>query len=174
MKIHSVSMIHHPRELVYSAYRDRLAEIAAYIPDVREISVQSREESDGVVSLHNVWKAQREVPTALKVVLKPEALEWDDYATWDQDSFVCEWEIKTRVFREKVSCRGRNTFTVEGGRTKVHLTGDLVIDMASVPGVPRILARRLGPQVEKFIVSLITPNLEQVNKSLERFLDDQG
>ena len=174
MKIHSVSMIHHSRELVFRAYRDRLDEIAAYIPDVREIANQSREESGAVVSLHNVWKAQREVPTALKVVLKPEQLEWDDYARWDEDAFVCDWEIKTRVFREKVTCKGRNTFTVEGGRTKVHLTGDLEIDMAKVPGVPRLLARRIGPQVEKFIVSLITPNLEQVNKSLEQFLDDQG
>jgi hypothetical protein len=174
MKIHSVSMIHHPREAVFCAYRDRLDEIAAYIPDVREIANQTRKEEGAVITLHNVWKGQREVPTALKVVLRPEALEWDDYARWDQDAYICEWEIKTRVFRDKVCCKGRNTFTVEGDRTKVHLTGDLDIDMAKVPGVPRLLARRLGPKVEKFIVSLITPNLEQVNKSLEQFLDDQG
>jgi nitrogen fixation protein len=174
MKIHSVSMIHHPREAVFQAYRDRLSEIAAYIPDVREIAVQTRKEDGGIIELHNVWKAQREVPTALKMVLKPENLEWDDYARWDEAAFICDWEIKTRVFREKVSCKGRNTFTVEGGKTKVLLSGDLDIDMAKVPGVPRLLARKLGPQVEKFIVSLITPNLEQVNKSLERFLDDQG
>ncbi len=174
MKIHSVSMIHHPRELVFRAYRDRLSEIAAYIPDIREIAVQTREEADGIVTLHNVWKAQREVPTALKVALKPESLEWDDYATWNEAEFICDWEIKTRVFREKVSCKGRNTFTVQGDLTKVHLTGDLDIDMNKVPGVPRLLARKLGPKIEKFIVSLITPNLEQVNKSLERFLDDQG
>jgi nitrogen fixation protein len=174
MKIHSVSMIHHSREAVFAAYRDRLSEIAAYIPDVREIAVQKRDEADGVVTLHNVWKAQREVPTALKMVLKPENLEWDDYARWDQAAFVCDWEIKTRVFRDKVSCKGRNTFTVEGGKTKVLLTGDLDIDMAKVPGVPRLLARKIGPQVEKFIVSLITPNLERVNTSLGQFLDDQA
>lgn len=174
MKIHSVSMIAHPRDAVFAAYRDRLSAIAAYIPDVREIAVQKREEADGIVTLHNIWKAQREVPTALKMVLKPESLEWDDYARWDQAAYICDWEIKTRVFREKVSCKGRNTFTIEGGKTKVLLTGDLEIDMDAVPGVPRLLARKLGPQLEKFIVSLITPNLEQVNKSLERFLDDQG
>ncbi len=174
MKIHSVSMVHHPREAVFRAYRDRLSDIAAYIPDVREIKVESRDDSGSVTKLHNVWIAQRDVPTALKMVLKPENLRWDDYATWREDGFTCEWEIKTRVFRDKVSCRGRNTFTVDGGQTKVLLSGELEIDMASVPGVPRLLARKLGPKIEKFIVSLITPNLEQVNKSLERFLDDQG
>ncbi len=174
MRIHSVSLVHHPLEAVYRAYRDRLSEIAAYIPDVREIAVQSREDDGGVVKLHNLWKADREVPRALRLVLKPENLQWDDYATWSEADLTCDWELKTRVFRDKVSCSGRNTFTVVGGQTKVVLSGELQIDMAKVPGVPRLLARKLGPQVERFIVSLITPNLEQVNQSLERFLDDQG
>ncbi|MFH1468933.1 MAG: hypothetical protein ABIO70_31395 [Pseudomonadota bacterium] len=172
MQIHSVSLVHHPRAAVFRAYRDRLSEIAAYIPDVREIKVQTREDAGGVVKIHNVWVAQCEVPTALKVVLKPENLMWDDFATWDEATMICDWEIKTRVFREMVSCRGRNTFAEQRGTTSVLLTGDLTIDIASLPGVPGFMARRLGPQVEKFIVSLITPNLERVNQSLEKFLDD--
>ena len=32
----------------------------------------------------------------------------------------------------------------------------------------------LKPKVESFIVSLITPNLERVNESLQRFLDEHG
>jgi nitrogen fixation protein len=174
MKIHSLSLVHHPRGAVYRAYRDRLSEIAAYIPDVREIKVQSRKDVGGKVELHNVWVAQREVPTALKVVLKPENLMWDDYATWDEATMTCDWELKTRVFREMVRCRGRNTFTEQGGKTAVLLSGDLEIDISSLPGMPDFVARRLGPQVEKFIVSLITPNLERVNQSLERFLDEKG
>jgi hypothetical protein len=174
MKIHSVSLVRHPRAAVFRAYRDRLSEIADYIPDVREIRVQRREESGTVVKLHNVWVAQRDVPTALKVVLKPENLMWDDYATWDETTMVCDWELKTRVFREMVSCRGRNTFTEQGGATSVLLSGDLDIDIAQLPGVPGFVARRLGPEVEKFIVSLITPNLERVNQSLEKFLDDHS
>jgi nitrogen fixation protein len=167
-----VSLVRHPRAAVFRAYRDRLPEIADYIPDVREIKVQTREEAGGVIKLHNVWVAQREVPTALKVVLKPENLMWDDYATWNEATMVCDWELKTRVFRDMVHCRGRNTFTEQGGVTSVLLSGDLEIDISSLPGMPSIVARRLGPQVEKFIVSLITPNLERVNQSLERFLDD--
>ena len=56
----------------------------------------------------------------------------------------------------------------------VRLTGDLQINVKEIPGVPSFLAKRLAPQVEKFIVSLITPNLEQVNKSIERFLDAES
>ncbi len=54
----------------------------------------------------------------------------------------------------------------------MRLTGTLVIDLKEIPGVPSFLGRRLAPQVERFIVSLITPNLEAVNTSIQRFLDD--
>ena len=54
------------------------------------------------------------------------------------------------------------------------LEGDLKIDLKKIPGVPRLLAGRMGPQVEKFIVSLISPNLQKVNDSLQRYLDDQA
>ena len=70
--------------------------------------------------------------------------------------------------------RRRAIDTIDEGSTRVVLAGDLEIDVKSIPGVPRLLAGRLKPQVERFIVSLITPNLEQVNTSLGRFLDDQA
>jgi hypothetical protein len=45
--------------------------------------------------------------------------------------------------------------------------------MKKMPGVPRILAGRIAPKLESFIVMLITPNLEKVNQSIERYLDDK-
>ncbi|MEQ9650765.1 MAG: hypothetical protein RLO52_35015, partial [Sandaracinaceae bacterium] len=60
MRIHSESLIRHPQQTVYEAYRDRLPEIAAYIPDVKEILVEKREAvSEGLTKLHNVWIADR-------------------------------------------------------------------------------------------------------------------
>jgi len=175
MKIHSVSPVHHPQERVYRTYRDRLREIAPYIPDIKEITVRSREEGDGSVRQHNRWVARREIPRMLQVVVKPEMLCWDDIATWKDAEFCCDWVLRLRVFTESVHCRGTNWFRAEGpGRCRVVLEGDLDIALDRMPGVPSIVARRIGPQVERFFVSLITPNLERVNQSLERFLDDQA
>lgn len=175
MKIHAVSTIHHPRERVYRTYRDRLSEIAAYIPDIKEIQVRSREESDGVVRLHNVWVADREIPKVLQIVVKPHMLRWDDHATWTDADTRCEWILGFRVFTDSVRCEGSNQFLEDGpGRCRVVLDGFLDISLDRVPGVPALMARRIGPQLEKFFVSLITPNLERVNQSLERFLDDQA
>ena len=54
------------------------------------------------------------------------------------------------------------------------MSGDLSINVKNVPGVPRLLAGRIAPKLESFIVKLITPNLEKVNHSLERFLDENA
>jgi len=175
MRIHSESLIGHPRQAVYDAYRDRLPEIAEYIPDVKEIVVESRKQGDGVLELHNVWIADREVPVYARPFIKPEMLRWDDYAQWRDADHQVRWRLATRVFTEQVRCAGTNSFEeVEDGSTKVVLEGDLQIDLAKIPGVPRLLAGGLKPKVEQFIVSLITPNLEKVNESLQRFLDDHA
>lgn len=175
MRIHSESVIHHPREAVFEAYRDRLSEVAVYIPDIRQIDVLDRREEGTLVSLHNEWVADREIPKIARGFIRPEMLRWDDWARWDVSTQICTWKLGIRAFPEGVKCMGSNTFVdLGGGRTKVVLGGDLTVDVKKIPGVPRLLAGRVGPQVERFIVSLITPNLERVNSSLGRFLDDNG
>jgi nitrogen fixation protein len=176
MRIHSESLISHPQDVVYEAYRDRLPELAAYIPDVKEIVVESREEvGPGRVKLHNVWVADREVPVFARAIIKPEMLRWDDFADWRDDEHRVHWTLRLRVFTDQVTCAGTNTFVkVDDASTKVFLAGDLDIDLRNIPGVPRLLAGGLKPKIEKFIVELITPNLERINESLQQFLDDQG
>ena len=175
MRIHSESIIEHPREAVFAAYRDRLSEVAKYIPDIKQIDVLRRDEDGPRVSLHNLWIADREIPKMARGFIKPDMLRWDDFADWDQDTWICTWRLGIRAFPDGVKCSGSNTFVDLGGdRTKVVLGGDLTIDVKKIPGVPRLLAGRIGPQVERFIVSLITPNLERVNSSLGSYLDDQG
>lgn len=172
MEIRSESRIRHPRVAVFRAYRDRLPELAPYLDDIKEIRVLSRKEEAGVVNLHNEWVSDREIPSFAQKILKPEYLRWDDFAVWTEGAFTCDWTIKTRAFTDAVSCKGRNTFVEDGQGTRVVLTGDLTIDLREIPGVPRLLAGTIAPQVEKFIISLITPNLEKVNASLQRFLDE--
>lgn len=174
MEIRSETRIHHPREAVFRAYRDRMPEIAAYLPDIKEVIVRERVESGATVRLHNEWVSDRDVPSFAAKILKPEYLRWDDHAAWHEDRFVCEWQIRTRAFTEAVTCNGTNTFVADGDGTRVVLAGKLEIDLREIPGVPRLLAGTIAPQVEKFIVSLIQPNLEQTNRAVERWLDAQG
>jgi hypothetical protein len=173
LEFHSESVIRHPRDRVYRAYRDQLPEIAPHIPDITRITVLSRETTADGVRLHNEWVAAREVPSYARAFVNPEHLRWDDFADWVDADFRVDWRIGTRVFTDAVRCAGVNRFHEHPEGTRVALTGDLGIDLRKVPGFPRFLAGRIGPEVERFVVSLIAPNLERVNASIGRFLDAQ-
>lgn len=174
MDINASSLIRHPRELVYRVYRDELPEIAAYIPNVKRVETMSRTEADGHVKLHNVWTGKGDIPRVAQGIIKPEMVAWDDYADWDDAASRCNFSIKIRVFTDKFSCSGSNVITAEGPNlTRVTLKGVLTVDLRDIPGVPRILASRIAPQVEAFIVSLVRPNLEQVNTALGTYLDQR-
>lgn len=172
MRIHSESILHHGQKEAYLAYRDHLPEFAVYLADIQKIVVESRQEQGEVVKLHNVWFAKSEIPTFAKAFLKPEMLRWDDFAEWRDGEMRCHWEIKPRAFTDAVTCRGTNTFVdAGGGKTRVVLEGDLSINLKGIPGVPRLVAGRIGPKVEKFIVSMITPNLKKTNTALGEWMD---
>ncbi len=174
MRIHSTSLVRHPRTRVYSAYRDELPEVVNYIPDVEYVEVLKRENLDDRVRLHNEWKSSKSIPAFARKVIRPEMLCWDDYAEWIQERWACEWVIKLRAFTQAVTCAGTNHFVAEGeNQTRVIIEGSLDMDLRRVPGVPRMVAGPLAPRVEAFIVSLITPNLERVNGGLGDYLDEK-
>ncbi len=171
MELNASSLIRHPRERVYLAYRDELPRIAAYMPNVKSVEVQKREELPGAVRLHNVWTGKGEIPKVAQHIVKPDILLWDDFATWDDARSRAEWRIGLRVFNDSFSCRGTTTVTSEGPHTRVTLRGDLSVDLREIPGVPRLLAGPLKPQIEAFIIKLVRPNLEDTNAALGRYLD---
>jgi hypothetical protein len=174
MQFRSESTIAHSREAVFSAYRDQLADIVRYLDDIREVNVLSRDEEGAVVKLHNEWVSDRDIPAAASAFLKPEHLRWDDYANWDSGAWQCRFEIRTRAFGDAVRCDGTNTFVPDPGGTRVILEGNFHVDLKGLPGVPSFVAKRLVPQVEKFIIALIQPNLERTNEAVGRYLDSRS
>ena len=56
--------------------------------------------------------------------------------------------------------------------TLVRLSGDFRLNLTELPGVPKFVAKGVIPQIEKFIVSLVKPNLERTNESIGRFLSE--
>lgn len=175
MKIRSESTIQHPRTAVFEAYRDHLSEIAAFLPDIEDIHVLNRTEVESHTHLHNEWISNADIPAVARSFLQPEHLRWDDHAVWNPTEFVVEWRLETRVFQEAFSCHGSNRFLEEGpSSTRVVVEGDLTLDLRELPGVPSFVAKRLAPQVEGFIVKMITPNLEEVNRAVGRYLESRA
>jgi hypothetical protein len=170
MKIEADARISFPRELVFSTYRDRLPELVPHLPNIKRITVQKRDDEGGVSKLLNLWEAKGEIPKVAQPIIKPEMVAWLDHAKWNQNDWTCEWRTEPRMFTESIRCEGKNQYVVDGGETILQIRGVLEIDLKGVPGVPKFLAGKVAPIVEKFIVDLLRPNLISVAGGLEKFL----
>jgi hypothetical protein len=159
------------RDLVFVTYRDRLAELVEFMPNVRRIEVVSREDKGGVVEIVNVWHGGGEIPAAARVVLSESMLSWTEYATWDETTHTCSWRIETHSFKGAVRCRGTNRFLVNGAETHIEIRGDLEIDTTRIRAVPRFLSKSVGQTVTEFLVKKIAPNLVVASEGLTRYLE---
>jgi hypothetical protein len=175
MKFNLTDEIAFPLDEVFHTHRDCLVELVDYLPNVEEVVVESREESDGVVKLVNRWKgASSDVPAPLRPVIKPEMLTWIDRAQWDESRHRCDWQITLTALPEAVTAKGFNLFLDEGDETVIQMSGEFVIHPEKVPGMPTFMAKRLAPTLEKFVVGLLQPNLKRSNKAVEEYLEDQA
>ncbi len=173
MEIHNDTVITHPRELVFHTYRDRLPELVCMLDNIEWMNELERREEGGGIHLLNEWKANGEIPEIAKRWIKPEMLRWKDRASWYQDRWMVDWRFEMAFMKDRVQVGGTNRFVELGPKsTRLELRGALNIDTAGLPGLPRILSKRAGPVVERFVLALVQPNLVKTAQALQRFLDE--
>jgi hypothetical protein len=165
--------VHHPRPLVFQALRDRLTEVAQFIPNVTAIDpIERVEQGPGKHRIVNVWHGEGSIPAVARRFVKPDMLKWTDRASWDEDTWTCDWEQETAFFTDRVSCSGQNRFVeLEPDVTRIEIRGQFALSLKGLPGLPGPLARRATPAVERFIVAMITPNLQKTSSAAEQLLD---
>ena len=173
-KIDIKDTIAYERDTVYETFRDKLIELKPFLPTVKDIEQESYERDGDTVHIVNVWyAADEDIPSIASKFIKPEMLQWTDRATWHDDSKSCDWDMEVGFLQEAISCDGTTYYREKGDRTEVHITGELRVDAKKIPGVPRLVAGKVGDAVEKFVVKMITPNLKEVNRGAEKYLAEQ-
>ena len=173
MKFSLVDEIPHPRELVFSTHRDKLLELVQYMPNVSSVVPESRVIEGDITRLVNIWTgSSTDVPAVIRPLVKPEVLTWIDRAVWDMGRWRCDWEITLTALPAAVTARGFNTFLEEGGDTVIQMNGEFIIHPDRVPGVPSFVARAASPAFEKFVVSLLQPNLRKSNQAVQQYIDE--
>lgn len=171
MELSADATLPFPRDVVFRAYRDDLVQCVEFLPNIRRIEVESRTDAGPKTEIVNVWHGGGDIPAAARVVLSESMLSWTDYASWDEESWTCDWRIETHSFREAVDCRGRNRFVEVDGGTRLEIRGKLVIDASKVRGVPKLLSKSVSKTVEDLLVKKITPNLLSVSEGLRKMLE---
>jgi hypothetical protein len=172
MELRADLTLPYPRDVVFRVYRDKTPELLPYLPNVREIKVESRKEDGALVKMVNVWKGGGEIPAAARAFLSEAMLSWTDRATWDSEKRTCDWAVETHAFTEAVSCTGQNRFVDEGGKTRLEIRGTLTIDPKKVRGVPSLLAGKVSRMIEEFLCAKIQPNFEETKRGVEAYLKD--
>ncbi len=90
---------------VFSTMRDKLPELIEYLPDVKSISCDEREELPGnKLKLVNRWMLENRIPKALSKFIKPEQLGYIDHAQWDNDGYFVDYRLRND-FPERVHRR---------------------------------------------------------------------
>ena len=175
MKLDARDLMGHDRVVCWTTYRDELPHLADHLPNVTRIEQLSREEPEaGVVRLVNRWHADGEVPAVAKAFISKDMVNWTERVVWDENRWVCSWEIEPAFFTQYVTVRGATQYIDAGpGRCEIHIQGELSVDVTGMRGVPRLLARRVNKAAETFIGALILPNMRRLNRSVAKVLDDR-
>ncbi|HEV3408697.1 MAG TPA: hypothetical protein VG095_00250 [Chthoniobacterales bacterium] len=166
METRTVSVVKHPLEVVWSAMRDRLPEIAAGVEDVARVELKHRgEREDGSVEVEYVWHACPKIPAVIANHVRPEMLRWEDRALWRAHDHTCTWEIEPHAFAETIQCHGSPSYEpAMGGRgTRITFTNNFA--------VVRQLENPLLAIAEPLLRGLIPKNFQKVVGSLATLLD---
>ena len=174
MEITSEETIGYPMEQVWLVMRDHLPELAQFLSGAESIEVEEREElGPGRLRLLNIWQGSGEkVPKAIRPFLSKNIMRLKDHAIWDESRKQVSWRFETFHFNKLFDCAGETRFSSTSNQhTRIVIRGELKIYPDRVPGVPRFLAKKIGPTIERFVVDLVGSNMREISGSIQKFLD---
>ena len=174
MRFHVTDEIPYPRDEVFDALCNHMPDMVEFLPNVERIDVKSRKEQDDVVELVNLWKGNTEIPRVLSGFIKPEMLTWTDHASWDRDTFKCEWHNIINALPDAVTAKGITTLVDEGDDTVLEISGEFTVHPERLPRGMSLMGRTIKPAIEKLIIGLLKPNLKQQAVAVREYLDENG
>ena len=174
MQLDSKDVIDQPVDKVYSLVKDNLTELVPYLPNIDKIeTTASKDLPGGKVQKVNQWYAKAEMPALLKKIAKPELFSWKDTAVWNDEELCVEYELESAVANDLYDAKGKNYFRDLGdGRMELNITCDVKIYPENLPGVPRILAKKVVPVVETLVEKILQPNLTSLAKGLKGYFKE--
>ena len=172
MKIQVKDEFPFPAEVVFKTFRDRMDEYVKHTPNITDIKIKNREEvSDTIIKMQCDWGGMGQIPEAVRKILKPEMLRWEDWQTWDSDKLTNEWIIKPFYFREFVTCNGVWTYIPKGeDKCIVKCEGVFIVKITKFPPFPPWLCKQMSPLIEKVIGGYVPGNMKSTFRAIKKFI----
>ena len=179
MDFQASSIVSRPAAVVLDLLIERLEEIVPFLPNVERIELLERTSlGDGRLRIVRRWQGKAgSVARVVQPFLSPALLAWIDTAVWTPAAGRVDWSHASCAASVAglYDCSGTNFVEPDpdapAGRTRLRIGGRLIVRPERLPGVPGFLGRRIAPQVEAFVVGLLTPNLTSLADGLQRYFD---
>ena len=109
--------------------------------------LERKDHEDGRIAVKMEMCAHGQIPKAAQHVVKPEMLTWQEISMWDPSTKRYNFQIKTKFFTNKVSCRGYWGYREQGpDKTVQFCVGVLEI---KIPLIGGIIERAVWPALKK-------------------------
>ena len=174
MLLEHIDIIDAPADKVFALVRDKLPDLARHLPSVAKIEkISSEELSPDNQKVISHWYANVELPGLVKKFLSDKLLSWKDTAIWNGKDREVSYELQSFVVNDLFEAKGRNFF-VDGGNqtTQLKVTCEINIYPEKIPGIPKLLMKKVKPLIEKVIEKMLQPNLTSLGKGLKSYLDE--
>ncbi len=174
MDLKITETINRPTNDVYELVRDNLDRLVPYLPNVEKIDVKKHAPtSDDKVEVINHWYGKADIPGMLKKFLSPEIFSWKDVASWNNQEKAVEYRLESFLANDLFDAKGKNFFIDKGdGTTELKITCTVKIYPEKVPGIPRLLAKKVTPMIEVLLEKLLGPNLTSLGAGLQKYYQD--
>lgn len=177
MRFQHTAKVSHPPSAILSLMIERMQDIVPLLLNVERIDLVELEDlPDGKIRIVRYWQGTVEsIPMPLRPFLSKDLIGWFDNALWTPSEYKVEWDMTTK-FSKFFDASGTNYYEPadDGRATDISITGNMTVYPERLPGMPEFLASRLKPQVERFVVELIAPNLTDVAMGLQEYLDQKA
>ena len=176
MQIERTEVIDRPVKDVYELVRDNLDKLVPYLPNVEKIDVKKHAPSgDNNIEVINHWYGKVDIPGMLKKFLSPEIFSWKDVALWKNNENLVEYKLQSFLANDLFDANGKNYFIDTGdGKTELKVTCTVKIYPEKVPGIPRLLAKKVTPMIETLLEKLLGPNLTSLGTGLKQYFKENS
>ena len=173
MKLEHSDEISASADLVYKIVKDQSPELAPYLPSIERIETIQRSnlsaEQEQVV---NHWYAQIDIPVLISKFISKDLLSWKDTAVWDHASKSVTYQLESFIANDLFDANGCNKFeAISEDKMRLTLSCEVIIHPDSVPGVPRLMKKKVAPLIEKIIEKMMQPNITSLGKGIKAYLE---
>lgn len=172
MELAAQTRIPFPRDLVFATIRDRMPELAGFMPNIKQIEMKERRDADPLTHFINTWTASTEIPAIAQRYLKPDMLKWTDYAKWDRSNYSCDWKTVLVAWPDVLECGGTNVYNAFGDETELQIRGNLHLHLEHAP-IPKLFVSTVRPIVERIVIASLKPNLLSIGDAVAQYLAKQ-